>query len=299
MKKQILLLAAAFFAATTNAQVLQINAEELGYTGDTQDVAANTALRSNDAIDLSIAFGDQVKATDCKGNTYNEIIFDDANSLLTSGGITGSNNPKDADGGNPGTTLVKPASGFVMQIVAKSNGYAYVVGKLSSNKNYYVFEEGSAIGFKFCMEVIDDRVPNKVISYEALGEGEYNYITDANWCNWPIRVYLNDTEAATAGNGVGVIGFPIFEGCTYLVGAGGSKISCAGVYTSATEVSSIVARNADGETLTLWGENSTGINDITTNVENTNAPLFNLAGQRVSKNTKGLLIQNGKKFINK
>ena len=30
-----------------------------------------------------------------------------------------------------------------------------------------------------------------------------------------------------------------------------------------------------------------------------NAPVYNLAGQRVSKDTKGILIQNGKKFINK
>ena len=30
-----------------------------------------------------------------------------------------------------------------------------------------------------------------------------------------------------------------------------------------------------------------------------NAPIYNLAGQRVSKDAKGILIQNGKKFIRK
>ncbi len=40
-----------------------------------------------------------------------------------------------------------------------------------------------------------------------------------------------------------------------------------------------------------------GINEITTDKVNANAPIFNLAGQRVSKNAKGILIQNGKKFI--
>ncbi|MDO4161007.1 MAG: hypothetical protein Q4D41_11165 [Prevotellaceae bacterium] len=46
---------------------------------------------------------------------------------------------------------------------------------------------------------------------------------------------------------------------------------------------------------------TTGINNITTEEEtvNSNAPIYNLAGQRVSKDTKGILIQNGKKFINK
>lgn len=43
----------------------------------------------------------------------------------------------------------------------------------------------------------------------------------------------------------------------------------------------------------------TGINGVTTDKLDVNAPVFNLAGQRVSKDTKGILIQNGKKFINK
>lgn len=43
-----------------------------------------------------------------------------------------------------------------------------------------------------------------------------------------------------------------------------------------------------------------GITNITTEDKaDPNAPVYNLAGQRVSKDTKGVLIQNGKKFINK
>jgi len=43
----------------------------------------------------------------------------------------------------------------------------------------------------------------------------------------------------------------------------------------------------------------TGINDITSDTKaNPDAPVYNLAGQRVSKDAKGILIQNGKKFVN-
>ena len=45
-----------------------------------------------------------------------------------------------------------------------------------------------------------------------------------------------------------------------------------------------------------------GIDNVTTqtnSIENANAPLYNLAGQRVNKDYKGVIIQNGKKFINK
>ncbi|WP_288905968.1 hypothetical protein [Xylanibacter caecicola] len=43
---------------------------------------------------------------------------------------------------------------------------------------------------------------------------------------------------------------------------------------------------------------STGINDVTVNAGlDKNAPIYNLAGQRVGKDAKGILIQNGRKFI--
>lgn len=48
------------------------------------------------------------------------------------------------------------------------------------------------------------------------------------------------------------------------------------------------------------GAVASGINGVTVDgVENTNAPVYNLAGQRVSKDAKGLLIHNGKKYIAK
>lgn len=43
----------------------------------------------------------------------------------------------------------------------------------------------------------------------------------------------------------------------------------------------------------------TSISNIKTDAINDNAPIYNLAGQRVNKNAKGILIQNGKKFVNK
>lgn len=43
----------------------------------------------------------------------------------------------------------------------------------------------------------------------------------------------------------------------------------------------------------------TGVREIIAVKNDANAPVYNLAGQRVSPNTKGILIKNGKKFINK
>lgn len=41
----------------------------------------------------------------------------------------------------------------------------------------------------------------------------------------------------------------------------------------------------------------TGINHITTDAADANAPAYNLSGQRVGKNAKGVLVKNGKKYV--
>ncbi len=42
-----------------------------------------------------------------------------------------------------------------------------------------------------------------------------------------------------------------------------------------------------------------GISQMVVVEDNANAPVYNLAGQRVAPNTKGILVKNGRKFINK
>ena len=46
-------------------------------------------------------------------------------------------------------------------------------------------------------------------------------------------------------------------------------------------------------------ELTTGINGVVADEVNADAPVYNLAGQRVNKNVKGILIMNGKALINK
>lgn len=42
-----------------------------------------------------------------------------------------------------------------------------------------------------------------------------------------------------------------------------------------------------------------GIKEVNNGTVNENVPIYNLAGQRVGKDYKGVVIQNGKKFIKK
>ena len=51
--------------------------------------------------------------------------------------------------------------------------------------------------------------------------------------------------------------------------------------------------------VTITSVSAAGIKNVQTIEVNENAPIYNLAGQRVSKDYKGVVIQNGKKFIKK
>ena len=51
-------------------------------------------------------------------------------------------------------------------------------------------------------------------------------------------------------------------------------------------------------TITVTQGKSTGINVTTKTVKTSNTPMFNLAGQRVNKDFKGLIVKDGRKMIN-
>jgi hypothetical protein len=46
----------------------------------------------------------------------------------------------------------------------------------------------------------------------------------------------------------------------------------------------------------VWAETTTGIKAVKV-AEPENAPLYNLKGQRVNSDYKGLVIKNGKKYV--
>lgn len=78
----------------------------------------------------------------------------------------------------------------------------------------------------------------------------------------------------------------------YFIQWGDGTYTTFGVYTEKKE-------NTVLPFLYQLDETGTSISKPTVEKFDANAPVYNLAGQRVSKNTKGILIQNGKKFVNK
>lgn len=297
--RKILLSAAALVAAmSVNAQVFKVSAEANGITSDAVDVAAGLVWGEIEGtVTVSNPFATQHKSVDAKNDDFNKVIID-GNEIATSDGVQGQDNPKDADGGNPAVTFKETVSGAAIQLDVKKDGWIYVVAKLSTNKQYIVFEEGLPIGYKIAMEVNNEAVPSGVINLEIKGSGEFNNLTLDQYPNgimWVIREFLQDPEAATAGNGLGVFYFPVAADCKYLAHATGSKITWTAVYFSETEAAS-VAVSGDGVSRTLIGD-AANIANVKTAAEK--GDIYNLAGQKVSQNYKGVVIANGKKMIQK
>ena len=308
--KKVFLLAAVAFATSANAQVVQFDAEgKLGLTGDVSPVTANTELGSNEAIDAYIAFDDSYKASNIKNNDYN-VVKIGGNEVQTKGGMQGNTNPKDIEGNSPAgaagseTTPAKgpsaPVSGCVYGITAKADGIVYVVAKLSSNKAYTVFEDGAAIGYKAAMEANNAAFADGKLFVEVKGEGEFNVVT--TFIDQLEHIALNDPESAVKVNGLGVIWFPVYNGGKYLFNACGSKASVSGMYFATAE-QDVVVEGTDSEApkaaFTIFSADPAGIANVAATAKAENARMYNLAGQEVGKNFKGIVVVNGKKFMNK
>ncbi|MDE6654054.1 MAG: hypothetical protein K2K37_06675, partial [Muribaculaceae bacterium] len=60
------------------------------------------------------------------------------------------------------------------------------------------------------------------------------------------------------------------------------------------------AKDTEAEkTVVVMGAGGAGVSSVVADAADVNAPVYNVLGQRVSKDAKGLLIQNGRKFYNR
>ena len=241
MKKILLSAAAVFAAMSLNAQeICTFNPDNvLNLDADNGSaLTAGTIIGETESIIATIGADDSYKPQD---------VASIINGAESKGGLQGSTNPKDADGGTPSSTLIQPASGAYLQFEAKADGFLYVIHKASSNKAYTVFEEGSAIGYTFAAFGNKEPLP-EVYQFTIEGGGEYNYISETDrtkidfaeqeWlkvnnpefyeANWAAQDDGTTKWTNVSANGLGVIKFAVAKDCKYIVNANGSKITAGG-----------------------------------------------------------------------
>ena len=267
-------------------------------------LTAGTELASNEFVTITTGADDTYKPQ--------EVAFKINGGDVFKGGLQGGTNPKDADGASPNTSLSAPVSGAFLAIEAKEDGFLYIIHKASSNKAYTVFEEGTAIGYKFAAQGDAATDLGAVYQFELEGEGELNEIVLP--IDWAEQEFLEATDAdkyaahvtvdaegnpsweAIKVNGLGVIAFPVYKDCKYIVNANGSKITAAGfVFSKADDVT---IATEDGVEI-YKGGGATAIQGAKVATVAGNSAIYNLAGQKVNASYKGIVIKDGKKYIQK
>lgn len=245
---------------------------------------------------LSVPFVDTWKQVGTATDGYG--IFTASGSALNTAtsAIQGQSNGKDADGGNPATTLLPYASGAAICYTAEADGYLTIFHKGSSNKQYVVFEEGTAVGYEYAQLVKIGEAP-EAIGYVVNGEGELNEVKEPIMKVEEICPTAPSGEAVASKNGMSAMRFPVYKDCKYLFGATGSKMSLIGVYFSQAKEEIAVAKLEGTDPIVLLSSNSTSISNVAASANN--SVVYNLLGQRVAADTKGLVIINGKKVIRK
>lgn len=175
-----------------------------------------------------------------------------------------------------------PKNGTYVTLTPKVKGTMKVTVWINKgNRDVYVVKASDAKALALGTEVIASGYIN----------GQNNDVAEDDIDN-PLKGYMKMQENIVTKGAEGVD--------AYVVGAGNQAFWGYLTFTAeAKETYYVFNKNTQigfgGFEFTPSG---TGISDITA-ADDADAPVYNLAGQRVSKDTKGLLIKNGKKFINK
>ena len=311
MKKMLLSAALIMAALSANAQgeLCVFNGSSLGLNADAvTPVAAGTEIASTASVKATIKFDDSYKLVNMKEGSF--IINGEEVSIPEGSAIQGNGNGK-GDCATSTNFAAQGGAGCVYEFAPTQTGYLYLMISASANKQYVVYEnELSRMPYIYASEDVTDADPSlTVFAYDMMNlegatyfdEAVKDYYVTEDYAIGKVSVIVTGTETKSDGNGI--LKFKAYAGQTYQAMATGSKMSIGGFYFDTTGDATITTTN--GNTLLEAGQvpgngGGTGIAGVEVKDEvDANAPVYNIAGQRVNKNAKGLVIVNGKKVLRK
>lgn len=172
----------------------------------------------------------------------------------------------------PGATAM-PAKGAYYKFAASKSGSLRV--GIYGNKNQnptYIVDEATLMPIAPASVQVSIYYQNTGFAYQTDEDGTQHFLNVGPMAD---DYVLQHTNGVTQNRPVlGFIDFDVEAGKTYWLFNPKSQIGLYGFYFAA----------------------GTGITNVKANV-NADAPVYNLAGQKVSKDYKGVKVQNGKKFM--
>ena len=315
MKKTITLAAALALAMGAYAQA------EAGWVdvtplpeGEKAPVSAGTVIAQTANVTMMLGFDDSWgrSGITASADAVNTVTIDGTAYTMPSGGAVGNTNPKEAD-------LVSGGQkGAVFKFEVKADGWLYVFGKIANNKAYYVWEgdvpNGQGLPVAYTLKGVTKGDGATEVSYTLPGDADGYYVIGNGYdtgtalysagCCYDVATNTENTALGSGGAGVkwsggdllGVIAFPVYADAEqYYVNGCGTKMASTGyVFIPCDPTSTPCAEISFSKT-----EGEAAIESVTADADDENAPVYNINGQEVSKDTKGLLIQKGKKFYNR
>lgn len=268
MKKIFTLIAVAVMAMSANAQ--EMYKVEEGYLPDNAGIKVKAGKGGNStSVDIEFGADGKWKEAGAYGGFEPFTAY-----------VAGSNNPKDGE-----------VDG------SKSTGSGYDVAKknLPKSGTYYIFTPTKAGSLKVAM-VLNANKSFFVVKSDGTAISDYD-IKDKNGEVVAVRAYVEDASnfCSTEAKVYGYATFNVEAGQSYYVFCTGSKLGLFGFEFSETAATIDPATTA---AVKAEIDGTSGINTVK-NVNSAIAPVYNLAGQQVDKNYKGVVIQNGKKMIQK
>jgi hypothetical protein len=147
--------------------------------------------------------------------------------------------------------------------------------QLNSNKSFFIAKEDGTAMSDF--DILDK--DGNVVALRAFEQDVAQFASSEN------KVY-------------GLARFNVEAGKSYTVFCTGSKLGIYGfTYSSEAVVIDAATTAAVKAEIDAAAGGETSINTVKANVEN--AAIYNIAGQKVANDYKGLVIKNGRKFIQK
>ena len=291
----------------------------IDWSGEASETKLNAGLEfspSNISLKVGEAFTAPTftKATtaDVKFTSDNEAVATvDANGVITLAGELGTANIKATSEENSeyyagtATCQIKvyevntykkatAVSSDNFLLVAQRDDKTYYAYPLSETKTYGYLSTGSVTGYVDEIEV--DKTYNDEFTFTAV-DGGYTIQDSYGRYLYQSGTYKTFSVSETNNRYVWTVE-PQTDGTFkismngYFMQYGEGTHTTFGVYDSEQDNAVLPM---------LYTKVSDAIKNVTTVVErnDANAPIFNLAGQRVGKDYKGVVIQNGKKYLNK
>ena len=300
MKKSLLFTAFAAFACVANAQTVvgMATVEQLeaaGLSSSKQDMPGGTVFVDNEAGTFGLAYADQWGYA-ALYNNYQVVAVNDSGDITLENGAVGSMNPV-FTGYENGVM----EDGAVFEMEAKKDGWMTVFTKINPNKQYVVFQNTNE-GVAYTLGVagpdykINYTLPGTDGLVDLYGAEASKYFIEKSSDFRPQFPYLVAGLESAPKESTGFLAFPVKADNKYYISALGSKCCMGGFVYTETEPTVTFKATAELPEV-VFGEGS-AVESMAAAIDG-NAPVYNAQGVRVSADAKGLLIQNGRKFIRK